>query len=53
MENQMLREIAHDKITPKKSDKMESAQDFYERLADKEEFLPTEIEAYEVFTEYK
>ena len=50
---EMLREIAHDKITPKKSDKMESAQDFYERLVDTEEFLPTEIEAYEVFTEYR
>ena len=49
----MLREIAYDKITPKKSDKMESAQDFYVRLADEDEFLPSEIEAYEVFTEYK
>ena len=49
----MLREIANDKITPKKSDKMESAQDFYSRLEDDEDGLDYDIEAYEVFTEWK
>ena len=34
MEPGMLREIAHDQLTPKKSNKMESANDFYERLVD-------------------
>lgn len=53
MESKMLREIAHDKITPKKSDKMESAQDFYTRLEDDEDGLDYEIEAYEVFAEWK
>ena len=53
MESKMLREIAHDKITPKTSDKMESAQDFYTRLSDAEDGLDYDIEAYEVFTEWK
>ena len=53
MESKMLREIAHDKITPKKSDKMENAQDLYTRISDDEDGLDYDIEAYEVFTEWK
>ena len=53
MESKMLREIAHDKITPKKSDKMENAQDFYTRLSDEDDGFDYDIEAYEVFTEWK
>ena len=53
MESKMLREIAHDKITPKKSDKIENAQEFYTRLSDDEDRLDYDIEAYEVFTEWK
>ena len=53
MESQMLREIAHDMLTPKKSDKMESAKDFYDRLVDEEDLIGNEIESYEVITEYR
>ncbi len=53
MESQMLREIAHDRLTPKKSDKMESAKDFYDRLVDEEDLIGNEIESYEVITEYR
>tara|TARA_B100000029_G_C16943226_1_gene729638 strand:+ start:105 stop:266 length:162 start_codon:yes stop_codon:yes gene_type:complete len=53
MESQMLREIAHDKLTPKKSDKMESAKDFYDRLIDSDDLYCNEIESYEVITEYR
>ena len=49
----MLREIANDRITPKKTDKMESATDFYERLADEDDLFCNEIESYEVITEYR
>ena len=53
MEPGMLREIAHDQLTPKKSNKVESAQDFYERLVDEDDVLGNEIESYEVITEYR
>ena len=53
MESGMLREIAHDQLTPKKSNKIESAQDFYERLVDDEDVVLNEIESYEVITEYR
>ncbi len=53
MESGMLREIAHDQLTPKKSNKIESAQDFYERLVDDEDVILNEIESYEVITEYR
>ena len=53
MESGMLREIAHDQLTPKKSDKMESSKDFYERLVDKDDQFCNEIESYEVITEYR
>ena len=53
MESKMLREIAHDKITPKKSDKLETAQEFYTRLSDEDDGFDYEVEAYEVFTEWK
>ena len=56
MENsnvKMLREISNDRITPKKSDKMESSKDFYERLVDDEDLNCQEIESYEVITEYR
>ena len=43
MESGMLREIAHDQLTPKKSNKIESAQDFYERLVDDEDVNLNEI----------
>ncbi len=53
MEPGMLREIAHDQLTPKKSNKVESAQDFYERLADEDDLSYPEVESYEVITEYR
>jgi hypothetical protein len=56
MENlngKMLREITNDRRTPKKSDKMESSRDFYERLVDDEDLIGNEIESYEVITEYR
>ncbi len=53
MEPGMLREIAHDQLTPKKSNKMESAQDFYERMVDQDDLYCNEIESYEVITEYR
>ena len=49
----MLREIANDRITPKKSDKMESSKDFYERLVDQDDLFCNEVESYEVITEYR
>ena len=39
MEPGMLREIANDKLTPKKSDKIETSKDFYERLVDDEDLI--------------
>ena len=53
MEPGMLREIAHDPLTPKKSNRMESAKDFYERLVDEDDVPGNEIESYEVITEYR
>ena len=53
MEPGMLREIANDKLTPKKSDKIESSKDFYERLVDDDDLIVNEIESYEVITEYR
>jgi hypothetical protein len=56
MENsnvKMLREISNDRITPKKSDKMESSKDFYERLVDNDDLFCNEVESYEVITEYR
>ena len=47
MENsnvKMLREISNDRITPKKSDKMESSKDFYERLVDQDDLFCNEVE---------
>ena len=49
----MLREINHDIKTPRKSDKMESSKDFYERLVDDDDRNCNEIESYEVITEYR
>ena len=45
LEGKMLREITNDGITPKKSDKMESSKDFYERLVDDEDLNCQEIES--------
>ena len=53
MAPKMLREIMEDDLTPKKSDKMEKSQDFYERLDDPDDGLDYEIESYEVITEYR
>ena len=53
MESGMLREIANDKLTPKKSDKIETSKDFYERLVDEDDLIVNEIESYEVITEYR
>ena len=53
MEPGMLREIANDKLTPKKSDKIETSKDFYERLVDEDALIVNEIESYEVITEYR
>ena len=50
---QMLREISHDVKTPKKSDTMESSNDFFERLASEDDRNINEIESYEVITEYR
>ncbi len=50
---QMLREISHDVKTPKKSDTMESSNDFFERLASEDDRICNEIESYEVITEYR
>ncbi len=50
---QMLREISHDVKTPRKSDKMESSNDFFERLASDDDRNINEIESYEVITEYR
>ena len=53
MEPGMLREIANDKLTPKKSDKIETSKDFYDRLVDDDVLIVNEIESYEVITEYR
>ena len=49
----MLREIANDSLTPKKSDKT-SSSDLFERLREEDEDgLDYEIESYEVISEYR
>ena len=53
MESKMLREITNDTLTPKKMDKKEAPQDFYERLGDPDDGFDYEIESYEVITEYR
>mgnify|MGYP003125119101 FL=1 len=53
MAPKMLREIMEDDLTPKKSDKIEKSQDFYERLSDPDDGFTNEIESYEVITEYR
>ena len=53
MSEKMLREIANDSLTPKKSDK-QSSSDFFERLHDvDDDGLDYEIESYETITEYR
>ena len=53
MSEKMLREIANDSLTPKKSDKT-SSSDFFERLADPFDLeTVNEVESYEVIAEYK
>ena len=53
MASKMLREIVEDDLTPKKSDKIENSNDFYERLRDPDDGFDNEIESYEVITEYR
>ena len=53
MSEKMLREIANDSLTPKKSDK-QSSSDFFERLRDADDDgLDYEIESYETIAEYR
>ena len=53
MSEKMLREIANDSLTPKKSDKT-SSSDLFERLREEDEDgLDYEIESYEVISEYR
>ncbi len=53
MSEKMLREIANDSMTPKKSDK-QSSSDFFERLrGEDDDGLDYEIESYEVISEYR
>ena len=53
MSPKMLREIIEDDLTPRKSDKIESSNDFYERLKDPDDGFDYEIESYEVIAEYR
>ena len=53
MESKMLREITNDTLTPKKKDKIEASQDFYERLGDPDDGFDYDMESYEVITEYR
>ena len=53
MASKMLREIVEDALTPKKSDKIESSNDFYERLRDPADGFDIEFDSYEVITEYR
>ena len=53
MSPKMLREIAEDDLTPKKSDKMENSNDFYQRLKDPDDGFDYDIESYEVIAEYR
>ena len=53
MSEKMLREIANDSLTPKKSDKV-SSSDLFERLREEDEDgLDYEIESYEVISKYR
>ena len=53
MSEKMLRELANDSMTPKKSDKT-SSSDLFERLREEDEDgLDYEIESYEVISEYR
>ena len=52
MSPKMLREIAEDDLTPKKSDKMENSNDFYQRLKDPDDGFDYDIESYELISEY-
>ena len=52
-QQQMLREIANDPLTPKKTDKKRQS-DLFEYLADGDDDLNCqELESYEVITEYR
>ena len=53
MASKMLREIVEDDLPPRKSDKIESSNDFYERLSDPDDGFDYEIESYEVISEYR
>ncbi len=53
MSPKMLREIAEDDLTPKKSDKMENSNDFYQRLKEPDDGFDYDIESYEVISEYR
>ena len=53
MTSKMLREIVEDDLTPKKSDKIETSNDFYERLRGPDDGFDYDIESYEVITEYR
>ena len=53
MSPKMLREIAEDDLTPKRSDKVENSNDFYERLNDPDDGFDYDIESYEVISEYR
>ena len=53
MSPKMLREIAEDDLTPKRSDKVENSNDFYERLSDPDDGFDYDIESYEVISEYR
>ena len=53
MSPKMLREIAEDDLTPKRSDKVENSNDFYERLKDPDDGFDYDIESYEVISEYR
>ena len=53
MSPKMLREIAEDDLTPKKSVKMEISNDFYQRLKEPDDGFDYDIESYEVISEYR
>ena len=53
MASKMLREIVEDDLTPKKTDKIESSNDFYQRLKDPDDGFDYDIESYEVIAEYR
>ena len=43
MASKMLREIVEDDLTPKKSDKIDNSNDFYERFRDPDDGFDNEI----------